>query len=639
MVYAFAFLFVASSIVPMTAFGHAHDTFQPQLDGDVVAQQDEANQSNEGVTAIIEWLNVTKKGDEELSSEEEQQIENDLQALQSGELSEEEEKQRLGRISNLLDYEPPTKPTSKAPERDGTINNTIANVFNKKIGGFTPKEKLPENGDEGTIQVVTEISRLDVGYDGLSLKSKEAIKTKIRSLQINEEEMTHREWDMQFRDIVDPLGDGVIDSITGISDEDKEEIRQILEDELGSAGRQPEKEDLGINFNSWMEQKLEALAELFEEGFNWVSQRIYDLTLNTPVPENTGWKGILGEPTNEPFKSLYNGLLVEKIYPVTNSLLGLGIIFLGLSLTVNPVMSEFRIWDLLIKFVTGLMLYAFSWTAVTLMHKFVKVTTEFLMPNPGTVTDSATNLLAFSSGIPVAAYLGGAFVGSSAAFGVGLLFGLRQVLLTSVFPYIFGPLALTAYLAPWTGLKRAAHKAIWQYINILTMSIPIAIILQAAVTVKWGFGFGGFVGVLAILGLFIVMLLYPLISTYFFLQMPGYIGSKASVVATGAANRVGAAKQKVGWGSSATASDSGATSGTTVEEMTNASEASSSGSSRQNTSTSYTQTTLASKIRDKYDREQAQQSRSSASLTPEAMKEAFLRDDRSYTRTTMGDDK
>lgn len=636
MVYVLILLFVASSIVPMTAFGHAHNPSQLQLDGDVVAQQGEANQSNEEVTAIIEWLDVTKKGYEGLSSEDEQQIENDLQALQSGELSEEEEKQRMGRISNLLDYEPPVEPTSKAPEKDGTINHTIANVFNKEVGGFTPKEKLPENGDGGTIQVATEISRLDVGYNGLSLESKEAVKTSIRSLQINEEKMTHQEWETQFRDIVKPLGKGVTGSITGVSDENKEEIRQILENELGSAGRQPEQRDLGINFNSWMEQKLEALAELLEEGFNWVSQRIYDLTLNTPVPENTGWKGILGEPTNEPFKSLYNGLLVEKIYPVTNSLLGIGIIFLGLSLTVNPVMSEFRIWDLLIKFVTGLMLYAFSWTAITIMHKFVKVTTDFIMPDPSTVTDSAANLLAFGAGIPVAAYLGGAFVGASAAFSVGLLFGLRQVLLTSVFPYLFGPLALIAYLAPWPGLKRAAHKAIWQYINVLTMSIPIAIILQAAVTVKWGFGFGGFVGSLAVLGLFIVMVVYPMLSTYFFLQMPGYIGSKASALTTGAANRVGAAKRRVGWGSAATASDSSATSGTTVKEMTDASEASSNG---QNTSTSYTRTTLASKIRDKYEREQVQQSRSSASLTPDAMKEAFLRDDRSYTRTARSDDK
>jgi hypothetical protein len=360
---------------------------------------------------------------------------------------------------------------------------------------------------------------------------------------------------------------------------------------------------------SLIKAKWKQLAAMFANSFEWLFDKIYTLTIGTPVPQNTGWHGIFGTPTNQPFKSLYTTLLSNILYPIMNYVLGLGILFLGLSFMVNPFLSTHRIWNLLIKFVTALMLYAFSWIAVTILHKGAATMTSFIAPNPAVVTQSASNLLAFGAAVPVAAYVGGALIGFGSVLELAVVFGLRQTALRLIFPYIFGPLVLILYLSPWQYLKKVAHKAIWQYINLLTMSIPIAILLRAAVAVKWSFGFSGFLATVGILGLFLLMAIYPVVSTYLFFQMSGHIGSVASAATSGAATRVGSATEKMGWGRDS-ASDTSATSGSTpstrAQAMSDAQEQltlSSSATARTHRAGDDSSTT-ASKIREQYTQQQ-----------------------------------
>jgi hypothetical protein len=573
-VYTLVLLFVASSVVPMAAVGHAgtHDTAQSQLDGNVVAQQEEksenTNKKSQGtykkVPTLIEWLKVTKEKYKKLSPKKQQQIKKDLRALQSGKLSKKQEKERLGRISNLLDYKPPHRALdfiTGVSEKQGSLNRTIANVLNQNVGGFTPAKDVPKYGDVKTIQVVIEIARMDVGYTELSRRKKEEVKIGIRNMQTREKSTDDR-WKSDFHLIVAPLD---------VNKKQKQKIRQILISVLGKDGRQPERKNiLGISFSSIIEQKLEALKDSLVDAFQYLFNEIYSHTLGTPVPKNSGWHQILGTPTNKPFKALYQHLLIETLYPVMNYFLGLGVLFLGITFTVNPFMSRHRIWDLLTKFVVGLMFYAFSWTAVTLMHGIVSGITNYIVPDPGKVTASAGSLLAFGGAVPVAAALAASLSGIGSIFSLGLVLGLRHFLLTSVFPYIFGPVILIMYLSPWQTVRKWMSVILWQYVNFLTMVIPIALFLKIAVILSWAFGASvGFV--FTILGALVFVVGYPAGSIYFFFQMSGTVASGVSSAYGGASSRIHSAKDTFGsWRGSDGPPDtnaSGRSTGSSVAEM------------------------------------------------------------------------
>jgi hypothetical protein len=489
--------------------------------------------------------------------------------------------------------------------------------------------------DKTVQQIITEIKQLNLGYVKLNQKTKTKIKNNLRALAT--QKLSEDQEQTRITNVITLMKRATPDKT--LSSREKTQIKWVISDSLGKDGR-ASKSAFNIDFVGFMTDKFRAIAELFEKAFNWLLDTVYKLTLGTPVPKNTGWHGILGEPTNQPFKSLYNKLLVSIIYPLMNYLLGLSVIFLGISLAVNPFMSRYRIWDLIIKFTTGLFLYAFSWPAITIMHGVVYDITNFIVPNASMVTKSATNLLAFGSAIPVAAYLGGASVGFTSLLGVGLVFGLRQILLTTIFPYIFAPLVLTAYIAPWSGMRRFAHTMIWQYVNVLTMVIPMALVLRAAVVVKWSWGFGGFAAVLVILGLFLLMAAYPIVGVYLFLQVPGLVRSGASSVASDAVSRGKSVKDQFSGSEDNTKSATSATTGTTpntrATAMSEAQEKTTTTTARHR-SRSAGFTTTAAKIRNRYrhDKNRTQ----SGTMTPEAMKEAFSRGDRHHILSDKGGDR
>lgn len=165
----FILLVIVSSIVPAvtlagdasgahaTALSQSPSQAHPQFDGTIVAQQSGKDGSTtkngtntkisrkEKITALVEWLKVRDFGYKSLSPKEKRQIKNDLRALASRTLSKQQEKQRLGRITNILGYEPPTNPLEFATglaEAEGSLNHTITNVLDEKLGGFTVAKRF-----------------------------------------------------------------------------------------------------------------------------------------------------------------------------------------------------------------------------------------------------------------------------------------------------------------------------------------------------------------------------------------------------------------------------------------------------------------------------------------------------------------
>ncbi|HET7323328.1 MAG TPA: hypothetical protein VFJ06_03255 [Halococcus sp.] len=322
--------------------------------------------------------------------------------------------------------------------------------------------------------------------------------------------------------------------------------------------------DFDFNIFGLVQQKLKAIGDSLMNGAGDILADVYKSAFSTPVPKNTGWHGIFGTPTNQPFSNLYQNMLIEKLYPLTNLLLGIGILIMGLSLMVNPLISRFRALNLMIKFATFILLYGFSWVAVTLMHGAVNDITMWLAPSAKAVGGLVTNV-GKMSGIAIGAY----FVGSSGimatAFGLAMELGMRQVLLKYFFPYVFAPLILILYVSPWRRLRMAASTALWQYVNILIMVIPMAVFLKAATLVKFGNSLGDSLHAMIVLcALFVAALSMPILTTWFFFKVPGQAaagvksagksamkrgGSRVGGAAKSGGSRVGGAvKDRMGWG-------------------------------------------------------------------------------------------
>src|SRR5699024_10372499 len=320
--------------------------------------------------------------------------------------------------------------------------------------------------------------------------------------------------------------------------------------------------------------------------------------------------------------------------PVMNYVLAIGVIVIGLSLTVKPLMSRFRALDLMTKFVSFLLLYVFSWGAITLMHGIVNDIVMWLRPTSAEFQALVTSLDKIGAGA-AAAYLAGAGGIFSTVFGMGLELAIRQFALLFFFPYVFPILLLLLYISPWSRLKRYASTGIWQYVNVLTMAIRLAALLKAAVIVKFSVskGIGGMIVLIALFGFALVI---PAIQTYFFIQVPGAIKNRAKSAAAGAATRVGGAAKNQIWASGESSSDSPPSADTSPGDRTeDAVEASTeeSGSSGVPSSgelsaesidkmdPTHTSQTTAGKVRD------LDANRDRDPMNPTAMKESYFEDE------------
>ena len=330
----------------------------------------------------------------------------------------------------------------------------------------------------------------------------------------------------------------------------QKQVEDIIEKHLGAEGGfatsgSPNSPGINIDIPGLLDAKIKAFADAMREGAGSILKKVYGLAFSTKVPQNDGWNGILGSPTNEPFKPLYEQLLQDKLYPLLNYLLGTAVILIGISLVVNPLMSRFRALDLIIKFDSFLFLYVSAWAIITLMHGVVNDITMWLRPSEQAMEALATNVGKLSAGA-VGAYFVGAGGILASVFSLGLELGLRRVALQYFFPYIFPVLLLLLYASPWQRLKSFASVVLWQYVNVLTMVIPMAILLKAAAVVNFSTS-SGVVSMLVLVALFLFAVSIPAITTYTFLQIPGKAARVGYSAAAGAASHASTAKEKFGW--------------------------------------------------------------------------------------------
>lgn len=434
-------------------------------------------------------------------------------------------------------------------------NATAGNGTNASAGGPTSNESVN--------RIISEFKSKNLSYKQLSQENKSRANELL--LSITTGNLTKEETNKKF-DQFEQLIAGASGAGKAANSQRKEQRRQIVMEYVGEREKRNPLPNIDIDIPGMLDQKLEAIADAFREGASVVVEKVYPLAFSTPVPQNDGWANILGTPTNDPFQSLHQQLLTEKLYPLTNMLLGMGVIAMGLSLTVTPLISRFRVLDLTTKFVSFLFLYTFSWVVVTLMHGIVDDITVWLRPSQQAMTALATDVGKLSAGA-VGAYLAGSGGILATVFGLGLELGLRRVALQYVFPYIFPALVLILYVSPWQRLKSLASVVLWQYVNVLVMVIPMAILLKAAAIVNFSTD-DGIVAMLILVALFLTTTVIPLVSTYTFLQIPGKAARAGKSAAVGAASRAGDIKDRIGWGGDESGSDGTATADTSPGSRT-----------------------------------------------------------------------
>jgi hypothetical protein len=474
--------------------------------------------------------------------------------------------------------------TGKNPKKNTSGKNSSINIYGD--GSDKTQSKHPVKA------TLLEFKNRKLGWDELTAGRKQKIKTILT--QLNQKDLTGPERNTLLKKFRETWpGTKSTNGVTA------SERLKVIYDHFGIDLSAHVKAPDVPGMIGWL---LGGYAKAFVDGAAQILTDIYNLAFSTPVPENSGWHGIFGTPTNEPFQTLHQQLLVEKLYPVTNALLGIGILLLGASLAVNPFMSRHQIWNFLIKFVTFLTLYAFSWTVISLMHGIVNDITVWIRPSASAVGGLSTEIAAIAVASVGAYFALGAGI-LSTMFSLGVELGMRQVLLTNVFPYVFPALVMILYISPWQRLRKYASMALWQYVNVLTIIIPMAILLKAATIVGYSSG-NSIAAILVLIALFLFAAAYPLLSTYFFLKMGGKITGGMKAAASDAASKVGTAKERLDWRGD-TASDTSATGGASTGSQARASvtagQQSESSATSSSASSQSSHTTTAQTIRDLYD--------------------------------------
>lgn len=352
--------------------------------------------------------------------------------------------------------------------------------------------------------------------------------------------------------------EGESDDSSSLSVEEQEDVEDLpidvdeddidsedLEEETGGAaddtedGTAGDTEQVGggeLGPNLSPEDNAEALAEWSIErmyvGVELLIDSVFNNMLGTPTPENDGWQGIFGQPVGETYSDLYEEVYMQMILPPVFQFMILG--FIGFTLFVVPFspLTGQRVWSVLLGMFGAAALVLFAWNVASLLHHVSDAVTMWFLPqgedflDGSGITDAAE--LELASG-PLAVLLGAYF--ASWNIGIGLLFihGARQAILFFM-PTVLPIILVGMYFGPKAS-KAAFSVLFWQYIGLLVMNWPTALLLSTAYHVGFDFGMGpagSLTNFAATVGLFAFAVGIPL-----FVQTSFLGGSLAAVVMKG----------------------------------------------------------------------------------------------------------
>lgn len=293
------------------------------------------------------------------------------------------------------------------------------------------------------------------------------------------------------------------------------------------------------------EENAEDLAEWLRDQLRGATVYLVDEVINemlgTPTPENDGWQGILGQPVGDTYSDLYEEVYMQMILPPAFQFMIIGFIFFTLFVVPFSPMTGQRVWSVLLAMFGAGALVMLSWNVASLLHHVSDAVTMWFLPQGEEILASGDPNNPFSeeniklNAGPLAVGLGVYLASWNVGLMLALIHGIRHAILF-LMPTILPIILVGMYFGPRTS-KAAFSVLFWQYIGLLVMNWPTALLLSIGYHVGFDFGMGaaGSLANMAVtIGVIILAVVLPLtIQTSFLGGSLVAIITKGSVLSAG----------------------------------------------------------------------------------------------------------
>jgi hypothetical protein len=293
------------------------------------------------------------------------------------------------------------------------------------------------------------------------------------------------------------------------------------------------------------EENAEDLAEWLRGELRGATVYIVDEVINdmlgTPTPENDGWHGILGQPVGDTYSDLYEEVYMQMILPPAFQFMIIGFIFFTLFVVPFSPMTGQRVWSVLLAMFGAGALVMLSWNVASLLHHVSDAVTMWFLPQGEEILASGDPNNPFSeeniklNAGPLAVGLGVYLASWNVGLMLALIHGIRHAILF-LMPTVLPIILVGMYFGPRTS-KAAFSVLFWQYIGLLVMNWPTALLLSIGYHVGFDFGMGaaGSLANMAVtIGVIILAVVLPLtIQTSFLGGSLVAIITKGSVLSAG----------------------------------------------------------------------------------------------------------
>ncbi|WP_227380501.1 hypothetical protein [Haladaptatus halobius] len=257
---------------------------------------------------------------------------------------------------------------------------------------------------------------------------------------------------------------------------------------------------------------LGAFGKLATGSVMWLFRQIIDFLVGVNHPVNNGPMGIFGTPTNQPYKALFWQIYI----PVTIGFAGAVLIMLAsVRAAVSPftgLISSGRQSAITVAVMATVVWFTLWWPLSTFVEMFVDTAANAIAPSPKQMTSSFGSLVKLGS----APIIGGVTFAAIGWIEMVVLAMVYKLIDTALLVYKVGmPILITgAYLGPHRRMRSLCSSLAWQWLNFVTMSLPMAFILLVSWTLKWSISLKGLGAVLTSIALLLIGIFYPLYSTY-----------------------------------------------------------------------------------------------------------------------------
>ncbi|WP_129113855.1 hypothetical protein [Halegenticoccus tardaugens] len=298
------------------------------------------------------------------------------------------------------------------------------------------------------------------------------------------------------------------------------------------------------NGQTMMDDIVEWIQETAVDVISGLLGGTMHLLIGTPVPDNSGWMGIFGTPTNHPYQSIHEPIYENQVFPFALAILVLAMILLTGFLPYSSIIGSYRAYLWILRTLVAIFALIFAWPLATWLHLIANNVAHAFAPDPRAIITSFEGALTMgTTAVPIAAtiYLFGWMKVAIYAF----IYLFRYQLLFWA-PYALGPLLVLALIGPHKKLRHFASFGLWQYVGLLIMTWPNALLFGAAYELGWSFSSDALVNVGLIMGMFLTGIFLPLFIMYAMSHGPGLISGMATGIATSAAHGV-SRRSEQGW--------------------------------------------------------------------------------------------